>query len=39
VSEQNLAENADFLNIYGGWVQGRHTYAERINSPQGKAVQ
>jgi uncharacterized protein (TIGR02246 family) len=38
LSEQNVVENVDFLNIYGGWVQGRQTYANRMNSPQARAA-
>jgi uncharacterized protein (TIGR02246 family) len=38
LSEQNIVENVDFLNIYGGWVQGRQTYVDRMNSPQARAA-
>lgn len=37
LSEQNVAENADFLNIFGGWIQGREKYANQTNSPEARA--
>jgi len=36
LSEQNVAENVDFLNIFGGWIQGRQKYVDMMNSPQAR---
>ena len=37
LSEQNIAENADFLNIFGGWIQGRQKYETQTSSPEARA--
>jgi uncharacterized protein (TIGR02246 family) len=37
LSEQNVAENVDFLNIFGGWIQGREKYANQTNTPEARA--
>jgi len=37
LSPQVTAENADFINVFGGWTQGRALFLEQMRSPQGLA--
>jgi hypothetical protein len=34
LSEQITTENADFINIFGGWTQGRTVFLSQMKSPQ-----